>query len=80
MLDNIGPLGRQKHIFFILLRFNDNNVLSKYFHIFCSGRAFQRYMDHDNPSVISNIAIKNIFTLSNFWTDYNLSNNRDGGG
>ena len=41
--------------FFILLGFSDNKVLVKYFYIFifCSGRAVQRYLDNENPTLIS---------------------------
>ena len=48
----------QKCTFFILLGFNDSKVLLKYFYIFifCSVRAFQRrYIDNDNPTVVSDM-------------------------
>ena len=60
------------HIFFIILGFNDNKVLLNYLYIFlfCSGRDFQRYIDNDNPPVVSDMVSENIFTVSNSWTDY----------
>ena len=58
--------------FLILLGFNDNKVLLKYFYIFvfCSGRAFQRYIDNGNPTGVSDIASESIFTASDLWTVY----------
>ena len=52
----------------MLLGFNNKGpvfstrVLLKCFYIFifCSGRAFQRYIDYDNPTVASDMADKNI--------------------
>ena len=66
-LEHAGPVG-QKCIFFILLGFNDIKVLLKYFYllIFCPGRAFQRYIENDSQTVISDTATENIFTVSNF--------------
>ena len=76
-LNNTGVMGRlQKCKFFILLGFNNTKVLLKYFlpeFIFCSGRAFQRNIDNDNPTVVSVKASKNIFTAFNFWTDYRMN-------
>ena len=71
ILDNASLLG-QNRIFFILLGFNDNKILLKYFNVFlfCSGRAAQRFIDNDDQTVVSNMASKNNFTLSNFWTEY----------
>ena len=65
-----GPF-RQKCTFFILLGFDDSNVLLKYFYvfIFCSGRASQQYIDIDNPTLVSDMASKIIKCTSNFWTD-----------
>ena len=49
------------HIFH-RLGIDDTNVLLKYFHIFvfCSGRAVQRYIDNDNPTLVSDMASENI--------------------
>ena len=70
-LENTGPSGIKVHIF-ILLEFNDSEVLLKYFYIFIfySGSAFQRYIDHDNPTVISDMASKNILLPLMPWTDH----------
>ena len=70
ILQEAGLL-EQKCIFFILLGFNDTKVLLRYFYIliFCSGRAFQQYIDNDNPTVTSDMASISIFTASNFWAD-----------
>ena len=46
---------------FILLGFNDNKMLNYfYLSIFCSGRAFQRYIDNDSTTVGSDMISKNI--------------------
>ena len=67
-LKNAGPLG-QKCTFFILLIFDDNEVLFKYFHIFifCSGRAFHCYINNDNPTLVLDMASENIKCVSNFF-------------
>ena len=64
------------HIF-ILSGFKNSKVFLKHFYIvvFCSGRTFQRYLDSDGPPVVSDMASKNIFTSSNFWTDYSCIEN-----
>ena len=39
-----------------------------------SGRSCQQYIDNDNPTVVSDMeSNKNIFTASNFWTDFSDS-------
>ena len=70
-----GLLG-QKCILFIVLGFEYSKLLLKYFHIFifCSTRAFQRYIDNDNPTAVSDMASENIFTASDFWTDRTVLN------
>ena len=64
-------------MFFILLGFDNNKVLLTYFYIvkLRSGRAFQRHIDNDNPTLVSDMTSKNIMCSSNFWTDYSLSSN-----
>ena len=37
-------------------------------------RAFQRFIDNDNPIVASDIASRNIYAASNVWTDYRVDN------
>ena len=61
-----------KSAFFIFLGFNDNSVFLKCFYMFiyCSGRAFQRYVDNNNPKVVSSMSSETIFSASDFWTDY----------
>ena len=65
-----SPLG-QRCVLFILLGFNDNKVLRKYFKIFvfCSEGAFQRYIDIDNPTVDTDTVSENVFTASDFLSD-----------
>ena len=49
-------------------------MLLKYFYIFifCSVRAFQRYIDNVNPTVVVlDMASKNKMCTSDFWTDSN---------
>ena len=41
-----------------------------YIFIFCSGKALYSYLDNDNPTVASDVASENIFTVSNFWIDF----------
>ena len=37
-------------------------------------RAFQRFIDNDNPIVASGIASRNIYAAFNVWTDYRVDN------
>ena len=52
----------------ILLGFNKNKSLLKYYYIcvFCSTRALQRHIDNKNPIVASYMANENIFCTSHF--------------
>ena len=46
-------------------------VLLKYFHmfVFCSGRVFQQYIDNDNPTFVSGMAIKKSLLLNFIFLD-----------